>query len=241
MRYLLVYHRRLGDIILLLPACRHLFLQGHEVFFECDPVYHDIFACVDYVSPVPPGVSRRGYDRVLELAIHPSSGGTAERYAEFRSSGRNWADFVYDVPEIRGSYAPPVFTNIAHCKPSDYNLPPNGNYVLLAPTGYSQQLKYDPSLLVAWCGRRWPGKTIYVLIDRLDAKFPPFVRARRLRDLPAIISWSRQFATINTATTVIAAAVRRRYVHFPQIGGAIQDDITFAGITEVVVPYSTGV
>ena len=237
MRFLLVYHRRLGDIIQLLPACRHLAQQGHEVWFECDVVYHDIFACVDYVRPVAPGAPRNGYDRVLELAIHPSSGGTRERYDAYRASGLRWADFVYDIPEIRGSYGPPCFTHLAHCTPAAYGLPGDGDYVLLAPTGYSQQVVYNPAKLATWCNKRWPGKRIFVLMDKPNAQFPPFVRARRLRDLPAIVSWAKHFASINTSTAIIAAGVRQSYVHFPQTGAAVQDDTAFPRVSEVVVPF----
>lgn len=236
MRYLLAYHRRLGDIVQLLPACLHLSRQGHAVFLECDPLYHDIFECVDYVRPVAPGEPRDGYDRVLELAIHPDGGGTAARFQQFRASGRRWADFVYDVPDIRGSYARPVFTDIGHCRPCDYGLPDDGDYLLIAPIGYSQQIVYDPADLVAWCAQRWPGKRIFGLVDDQTAAFPPFVCARRLRDLPAIVSWPRYFASINTSTALIAAGVRQQYVHFPQTGRAAQDDTAFPEVSEVVVP-----
>lgn len=237
MRYLLVYPRRLGDILRLLPACHHLAKQGHEVAFECDAAYHDIFACVDYVHPVAPEGARAGYDRVLDLAIHPALGGTAQRYAAYRASGRSWSDFVYDHPDIQGSYGRPVFTNIGHCQPADYGLPAHGDYVLLAPTASASYTRYDPAKLGAWCHARWPNRPIHVLLDRADKRFPPFVHARRLRDLPAIISWSRQFASINSAAAVIAAAVRPHYVHFPEVGLAAQDDTALAGIAEVVQPY----
>jgi hypothetical protein len=234
MRVLLAYQRRLGDIIRLFPAAKALRDKGYEVWFDCDKEYHGIFKCVSYVQPVTYATRRLKFDRVLNLGIHPSSGGTIERYMKYREGKKKWEDFVYDDDLIRGTYDLIDFDQTGYAFPTDYNLPTDpDSYCLIAPFGFSQITKYEPSDLLSYCMTRWEHRRTYFLADQKRAGT---ICARRLCELPDVISWPNRFAAINSAPALIRLAMRRPYIHFPQTGEAAQDDTAWRGISEVVIP-----
>lgn len=238
MRVLFICRKRLGDILQCFPAARHLRDRGHEVFIESDVFYHDIFACVDYAKPVAP-FHRRGmtYDKVFTMAIDPSGGGTHRRFMDYRASGKTWRQFVYgEHQEFRKAVDDPiVFTKIDWCSQRDYKFPTNVETVVLAPHGYSQIVRYPIPKLEAFCAVRWPGLPLFILTDSMRGHTRT-LHAKRLRDLPALITWPEHFAAINSAPAIIAAAVRQHYVHFPQTGCAAVDDTAVNGVSEIALP-----
>lgn len=210
---------RLGDILLCFPATKFLHTQGHEVFIECAEAYHDIFKCVDYVTPVPM-FNPRG--ETIVMGVHPTSGGTVERYAAYRKSGKKWQRWVYDQNDVlrECSGGPPQFTKLGHAPRQYYGLP--SEFILAAPFGYSQVVKWPPKLVTETLKARHPGMKLMVLNDAVNSR-PTNIRASRLSHLPDIISWAHDFATINSAGAIVAAGLGRPYLHFPQTGDAAQD------------------
>lgn len=234
MRVLLRYKQRLGDIIQLFPAAQALRDKGHEPWIECDSKYHDIFHAVSYVRPLTYAERRLKFDRILSLGIHPTSGGSLERYTAYRESGKKWSEFVYNDPLIRGTYGLIDFDKTGYCEPKDYGLPDDPlAYGIIAPHGYSQVTKYDPAALISYAMEHWAPARTLILSEKHGAGA---VSARRLRDLPDIISWPKHFAAINSAPALIRQAMRKPYVHFPQTGIAAQDDTAFPGLSQVVIP-----
>lgn len=236
MRYLLRYRRRLGDVTGVLPAAKYLHDQGHEVWFETDPTYADLFYCVDYVKWQNPYLNpEKPFDRVLDLQIHQGGQGGL-RYQAFRMSGRHWRDFVYDLDDIRpAAWHRPVFTNTEWFNPRDYKLPKDGNYVLIGATGVSQQQKHDVAKIVA-LARRLYGDMPTAMLTPSPIATPGYVCCKRLRELPGLIGHPKHCLLINSGPAVIALGVRSTYHHIPQVGSAAQDDSSLPGISIQVTP-----
>lgn len=233
MRYLIRYLRRLGDIIGCLPACKHLRDQGHEVWFETDPQFADIFHCVDYVQWQNPYLHpAKPFDRVLDLQIHDGIRGGA-RYELFRQSKVHWRDFVYDHDDIRpAAWQRPVFTRIDWFDPDDYHLPKDRDYALIGATGISQQQKYTVDAVVS-LARKLYGTCAMASLSASPNPIPGYVHARRLRELPGLIAHPRHCLLINSGPNVIAGGVRESYHLIPQVGVAAQDNMNYGNATEV--------
>lgn len=236
MRYKIKFLRRLGDIIGCLPACKHLRDAGHEVWFETDPQFADIFYCVNYVRWQNPYLHpEKSFDRVLNLQIHDGVRG-GPRYEEFRSSKRHWRDFVYDHDDIReASHHRPVFTRIDWFDPEKYHLPADGNYALIGATGISQQQKYSVEQAVSLARTLYGDCPMAQLAPR-PSNLPGYVHAKRLRELPGLIAHAKHCLLINSAPAWIALGVRESYHHIPQIGVAEQDDSSLPGVSIQVTP-----
>lgn len=224
MKYLIVYHQRLGDIIHLFAGAKHLADQGHEVLIECYHRYHDIFECVDYVKPTSPFIRPR-VDKVLDLQVYDYSapdGGV--RYKAYRARGVPWGEFVYDgCEELASSYGPPHFSKLFDCDVDDRPV--------VAPYGYSQNTPTPPQIVIDMFHQRF-GPEFYVLTDSPHLHGQNrHLYVRRLRELPGLIKTARQFLTINTCTSIIAAGVRPpgSYDHIREPYGNFQDDTLFEG------------
>jgi|ERR1035437_2561597 hypothetical protein len=142
MRYLLIYHRRLGDIVGSLAAARYLAEQGHEVWMETNAAYSDIFHCVDYCRWKDPGAAGN-FDVVIRMQIYTPEIEDDIRYKHFRASGQHWFDVAYDHPDIASArWRRPVFTRTDWFAPADYPVPQDGNYALICTAGISQRQTY---------------------------------------------------------------------------------------------------
>lgn len=236
MRYLLIYKKRLGDICGALPAAKHLRDAGHEVWFETDPAYADLFQCVDYVRWQNPYLHpEKPFDRVLDLQIHQYPHG-GPRYDAFRASRRPWRDFVYDHDDIRpAAWHRPVFTRIDWFDPASYRLPKDGNYALIGASGVSQQQKFTEAQVVA-LARRLYGDCAMAQLSPEPRNVPGYVHCRRLRDLPGLIAHPKHCLLINSGPGWIALGVRQSYHHIPQVGAAAQDDSSLPGVSIQVSP-----
>lgn len=225
MNYTLRCWQRLGDILLCLPAAKFLRDQGHGVYIECLPKYHDIFQCVDYARPVEPG-SAMPDETVLTMGVHPFSGGSVSRYLAYRRSGTRWQDFVYSqIYALNGCpHTAPMFNRLGDAMREEYGLP--DKFILYAPTGYSQIQKHSGVAMAERLMAAHPGLPLYKLSDTADGD-PTAITAKHLSHLPQIIAWAEGFATINSAPAIIAAAIGRAYTHYPQTGDLAQDDVAY--------------
>lgn len=187
------------------------------------PQYHSIFMCVDYVKPMPPSQNGTPRGKLLVMGVHPISGGTLARYLAFRRSGQKWQRWVYSqIDELRECPpGPPNFTKINHTTKGLYSLPEK--FVLVSPYGYSQVIRYTSEVLIDHMKKRHPKVPLFVLTDAAT-RSPMHINARSLSHLPQIIGWAHDFASINSAPAIIAAALGRRYSHFPQTNASAQDD-----------------
>jgi len=229
-RYLIVYHQRLGDIVHLFAGAKHLADQGHEVLIECNHRYHDIFRCANYVTPSSP-FNRPDVDVILPLQIHEYVDGGGPRFEEYRHSGQSWGQFVYDrTPELAGSYGPPVFTDYFEMDDQEDDRP------IVAPYGYSQKTPIPPEVVLD-TARRLFGRSLYILTDQPhEHRMDGHLYVKRLRELPAVIRRARDFMTINTSTSIIAAGAREAgtYWHIQEPVNNFQDDTLFGG--KVLMP-----
>lgn len=235
MRYLIIYRRRLGDIVGCLPAAKHLHDQGHEVWFETDPAYADIFKCVDYCTWHNPYLDRPAVDRVLDLQIHRGHDGGL-RYHEFRRSQSHWRDFVYDIDDIRpAAWNRPTFTKTDWFDYSKWHLPKSRNYALIGATGISQQQKYRVDSIIALAQRLY-GDVPIARLSPVPSNVPGYIYCQRLRDLPGLLAHPKHCLLINSGPAWVALGVRDTYHHIPQTGAATQDDSSLPGISIQVTP-----
>jgi hypothetical protein len=179
------------------PACQFLAQQGHTVEYACHPSFASIFECISYAKFVDPNVPHP-HDRKLDFNI-----GLLDCKLQ---------DYIYEkIPAIAPAKRRPVVFDVS-VTPEDYGLPKD--YILISPFGYCQPRKPSPEWFVHVVKNRIGGSLpIYALTDRPLPCPVPTITARRLSHLPALIRNATEFFTINSAPTVIAAAVRSRYYH----------------------------
>ena len=224
MRFCIAYSQRLGDIIRVLPIARHFAAEGHEVYIECLPQYHEFFECVSYCRPSL-RIQRPFYDfsMVFELEIWPT------KFKEFVESGKTWLDFVYDShPMFAGIDRKPVFDLIDEMPSlADYGLTPDVN--ILSPFGYSQRKRYTYGKLVEAASNRFYGPFV-TLADSTHADVllkagiarNSILVAKRSAHLPRLLRDAKSVFTINSSPSVICGAVRREFWHV--LGGDPQND-----------------
>lgn len=229
----LVYHERLGDVLRCLPIARHLAGQGVEVLIECLPQYHSLFDVVSYAAPIAPG--RAGKAKRIDLQIWP------ERYADFRASGKSWADYVYGlVPECAGMDRRIVFDRLDP-RPAMDDAIMGPLTAIVSPFGYSQTVQYNPALVSQFAFAKFKAP-MRILADQRQAESyiwrgwseSLFITARDIPELIRILRDAREVITINSAPAIICDAVRDRYYHIPS--GTPQDDT----ITEKSVVVTFG-
>lgn len=216
MKILLQYHYRLGDIVRLFPIAKHYAAQGHGVFIECLPQYWGIFEAVSYVRPVSEaGIAGTIFDMRYPLQIWP------ERYADFRASSKKQMDYVYGLfPEFADIDRTICFdrANAAPDPRTEYDLP--DSYHLLFPFSNSSQQVPIARLFQLANGRLAATRTFLFMEDGqrmqlVEAGFPPAClrSVKSLGHLPRLIRDAQEVLTVNTATTIIASAVRSHYYH----------------------------
>ena len=209
MKYLIKYELRLGDIVRMFPACRHLASQGHEVSFHTFPEYKTIFDLISYAQWVESANGDR-YHRFLDPQIWPG------RYLPYRQSHLRWKEFVYGLyPDI----APAVDYPIVFDRPvsseqlGQYRLP--DEYVLISPFGHSQYSRPTMEWLLDRV-KEVMGHTrnVFMLseVPVVGSRIPS-VTAASLSHLAPLIANAKEFFTINSAPSIIASAVRRQYYH----------------------------
>jgi hypothetical protein len=236
MKYVLRCWQRLGDILLCLPAAEHLHSQGHQVFVECYSRYHSIFKCLDYCKPIDLGfnVGADSFDYFFILmGVHPSGGGSEDRYKNYRDSGKKWQHFVYE-PHLclrTAKLGPPKFSRLGFCSRSDYGLPEK--FTLVAPYGHSQVTRHDPGDVVRFARQLNPKNPLFIL-NEADSRSPFSIQAKDLSHLPDLISMAENFVAINSAPSIIAAALGRSYHHFPQTGQFCQDDTAYLSTNAII-------
>lgn len=188
----------IGDLCMTLPGCKHLSDKGHEVFVACPEQYRPLFRTLSYAKWVRDGDGTK-VDKVLECGF-----GSVYEAPRVR-------DIVYlRHPELRPAIGrEPTFDIEVK---SDYGLPEG--YVLFAPFALSV-----PTPPLEWFyhtikHRLGSLDKVYGFADRevTNAKVP-FIKATDLAHLPGLIKCAREFFTVNTGVTVIAAGVRKSYYH----------------------------
>lgn len=204
-RFLFRQFNRLGDLLMCFPGCLFLARQGHEVFFECDSKYRDIFETVSYVRWAEKGIR---VDRVIECTL----GSVLE--------AEHVQDIIYRrhkaiAPAARQA---PLFDRIR--VPEGYDLPKN--YVLFVPYAYSVPVPPAPKILAYIREKRGSLDGVFGLAEwNHGNEGVPFIKARRLSDLPGLIRDAGDFFTVNTGPDIVAAGVRKSYHHFytDHVGG----------------------
>lgn len=214
MKVVIKYHYRLGDIIRCFPIAKHFANRGDTVEIECNPNYHSIFKAVSYVKPCLPGTIHDGA-LVFDPQVWPA------RYEDFRKSGLLWAEYVYSLyREWRGMDRTIDFDQIDAAAPKKgaYGLPEG--YSLLFPFSMSSQPVSLPCFF-RLAGERMDLDKAYLFMSEeqrseLQARGLEPSRMKTvtsLAHLPALIRDAAEVMTVNTATTIIASAVRKHYFH----------------------------
>ena len=194
---IIVYHERLGDILRCIPLAKHFTLQGHSVFIECYPAYHDIGWCIQWAELVAPGKAPEG--ERIDLQIWP------HRFDDFTRSGLNWMDYVYrDYPEVNrqielmaGGDCPDWVREAA----------------LVFPNGYSQRKPPNPQGVILQAHQLFPGVPVCV-IGKANLGCYELPNTRVLADW---IAAAKHVLTVNTAASIIASAVRPSWHHIPDL------------------------
>jgi len=206
----LVYNQRLGDVLRMLPAAKHL-AQHDAVQIECFPQYAGVMDLVSYATWVAPG---EGKGERINLEIWPN------RYNAFRQSGLSWMDFVYQHPAIASADRKIVLDRVPDGPPP--GLP--DEYNLLAPLGISQGWNY-PTLDIQQKASELLGDYIIMC----ESKYYFHKRhwtAGSIVEMAQAIKHADKFMTINSAPAILAFALRQeRLTYFlPQKNEWAQDN-----------------
>jgi hypothetical protein len=206
----LVYNQRLGDVLRMLPAAKHL-AQHDAVQIECFPQYAGVMDLVSYATWVAPG---EGKGERINLEIWPN------RYNAFRQSGLSWMDFVYQHPAIASADRKIVLDRVPDGPPP--GLP--HSYNLLAPLGVSQGWNY-PTLDILDKAEKLMGDFI-ILCERKYYFYKRHWTAGSIVEMAQAIKHADKFMTINSAPAILAFALRQeRLTYFlPQKNEWAQDN-----------------
>lgn len=190
----LVYDQRLGDVLRMLPAAKHLHESGRgPVFVKCFEHYKTALDCVTYAK-----WTDRVQGEAIDLQIWP------QRYEAFRASGQNWMDFVYADPRLAGADRTIVLDNLSDGPPE--GLP--ARYNLLAAKGVSQGYRYEHHRVMQ-AAAHYLGDFIY-LHEPCNCTFSvPHWSAASVPDLARAIRHADKMLCINSAPAILASAVRR--------------------------------
>lgn len=214
MKILIRYSERLGDVIRMFPAAKHFSAQGHDVYIECFPQYHEIFDCITYATPITQ-MDMRGtvFDKVYLPQIWPS------RYQAFRESGKTWMDFVYSIyPEWREIDRTIKLDRLGPDVREEYGLP--ANFSLIFPFATSSRTVSLPCVFRE-AASRMDMENAFLFMSPVQREnliaqgFEPSraLTVRHLSHLPRLIRDAKEVLTVNTSTTIIASAVRSHYYH----------------------------
>lgn len=207
----LTYDQRLGDVLRILPAARHLHETGRgPVFVKCFEQYRSALDCVTYAA-----WTNRVQGEELDLQVWP------HRYDAFRASGQSWMDFVYADPRVAG--ADRVITLDALPDGPPEGLPEK--YNLLCSQGISQGYRYEQHRVMQ-AAHHHLGPFLYVHMP-CNCKFNvPSWSARDVPELARAIRYADKMMCINSAPAILASAMRRGRDTFflPQKGEWVQDN-----------------
>lgn len=193
-----------------LPSAKYLSDQGHEVWFEVRPQFRDIFELTSYVRPA--NETRSSYDKVLDLSL---DGERLDQFMHGQIRLQDWFASLY--PETRPSIGHDVVLD-QKVETPDYGMPEDA--ILISPYAYNHPAApgLDWFLHVARhrTGRR---HGMFVLSDKPRNNLAvPVITAMKISHLPGIIERAREFFTVQSAPTHIAAAVRQTYYHVYRAG-----------------------
>lgn len=197
------YQQRLGDVLRVLPACKHLSDQGHLVYLDCLPQYHGVFDLISYAKYGCGG-------DVIDLEIWPN------KYDDYRKSKKSWTNYVYSHPEIKDADKTNIVLDKLDEKPAD-GLPET--YNLVAPFGLSQGYYWNPLDLITRARGEMGAENFYVLCPP-DIKIQGLCTytATSVEQMAKAIRGASEFWAINSTPIVIASATRRhkKTAFFPQ-------------------------
>lgn len=199
MNILLVYHLRLGDIARCLPIAKYFSDRGNNVYFECNPEYHGLFAMVDYCRPIAPWADRAAFDRVIDLQIWP------DKFQAYNKGDKDWGDFVYSLfPEGQD-----IDRQIVLHSPAIITPPEIKNMLICFPTGYSQRNKIEPRTVVYAAHMVAEGKPV-LCVGKKEHRLTEF---GSIEYMCAYIRDAGDVFTINTSASILASAFRKRWWH----------------------------
>ena len=212
MRTLIVYRYRLGDVVRCLPIARHFAERGHDVTIECDPAFHGLFSMVDYARPCAPGVDHGAFERVLNLQIWP------DRFDDFAQSGKTWWEYVTSLFPEGGEVDPHIRLNPPPIVVPHYI----SDSVICFPAGYSQTNPLPPLNVIGIAHVFANGRPVIAF----GKKEHGLTELTSIEELCAYIRAAWNVVTINSAPTVLASALREKWIHIPDIP---RDDFWHAG------------
>lgn len=203
---LIKYHLRLGDILRSLPLAEKLASEGYAVTFECNEEYHSLFERVPYCNCSAPGEwEHDNFNLFIDLEVWP------ERYSAYRMSDKRWTEFVLGEYMEIGEYDPIPTLEV---KPLDLEPIQICSPFSISGTSaryffFSQESQARKRVLCA------PHQAHIV-----DPQYQ--LVAKSIPNLIDLIAHAEWFATVNSAPTVIASAVRESYHHV--VAEMINDD-----------------
>jgi len=204
MRYCFKSRKRLGDALFCFPPALYLARSGHQVAIECPERHHAIFDLVSYVCPWTPVWGEP--DTVFDTMA-----------LDFHFARSKIKDYVTDAfPELQGvpRNHNVTFDRYHAVEVPDYGLP--RPYILISPFGYSQPRNPPIAWFLDQVRKRFgPGWKVFCLSDKPVVDCPvPVLTATSVAHLPRLIEEAEEFFTVNSAPSIIAAAVRTRpYYH----------------------------
>lgn len=202
LKILIVYHLRLGDIIRCLPIAKHFNNLGHEVYFECNREYHNLFELVDYCIPLDPNVDHSLFDRIIDLQIWP------EKFQDFSQSPLNWFDYVYSLFDEGFDIDRTIHLN----NPAIITPPELRQSVLCFPTGYSQSVRIDPKEVITIAHLVAKGRPVICI----GKKEHGFFELDSVEYLCAYIRDASEVVTINSSPSILCSAFREEWFHICQ-------------------------
>lgn len=218
MNVLFKSRKRLGDVLLCMPAALHLSRRGHEVWIDCPRSWHPIFDCVSYARPWGPECPTP--DKVFDT----NDCDMTRCDSTLINHVQEWFPELAEVP--KGQTV--LFDR--RLDVPDYGLPER--YAIVSPFGYSQ-FRTPPSEWIIGEAKRLLGvhRNFFCLTDAPRRGLSiPCLTARSVAHLPHLLEKAEEVVTINSAPNIISAAVRRRHY-------LVWDDDIVNGRTNYVVPH----
>lgn len=210
MKVLFKSRARLGDAVLCFPSALFMKQQGHEVWVECPERWHPIFRWISYARPCAPGSCKDA-----SVAFDTNK-------LDMTQCSAKIINYIQDAfPQLKGAPRDQrPFFDVDH-KPSLPKLP--SEYVIAAPFGYSQHFKVDPEWMIKKARSIFPDAPVICLSDvPRPALSAEILVSNSVDQLPAILRGAKAIFTINSAPTILAAAVNRHCFLVPNrdpIGG----------------------
>lgn len=207
---LLKCDQRLGDIVLCEPIARHFADQGFTVYFQTLAQYRSLFERIEAATWIgPEGAKLIDFEQEHELSIWPDS------YDDYRKSGTHYVDYLYrNFREINDRTPKLIAKEI---EAPEFILAPYGisGAITCSIADILRAMNSIRPAVILWDGTNYTG-------------LPPIHRPNMVcYDIPHLIDTVHsaiRFATVNTATSIIASAVRQRYTHVNLTGPHSKQD-----------------